>query len=119
MKATLIGRPAGGDGSRLLRDASFYAAAALVPLGIIAWLLHLWTADFSAPFVYGGDALATQAGIKGLLETGSWYTNSALGALRSNNLPPKTNFQGHNGFAAKIPRSPKWESAIDKAAKTS
>jgi len=30
-----------------------------------------------------------------------WVTNSALGALGSDNLPEKTNFQGHNGFAAK------------------
>lgn len=30
-----------------------------------------------------------------------WVTNSALGSLRSNNLPKKTNFQGHHGFAAK------------------
>jgi methylase of polypeptide subunit release factors len=30
-----------------------------------------------------------------------WVTNSALGALGSNNLPEKTNFQGHEGFAAK------------------
>lgn len=30
-----------------------------------------------------------------------WVTNSALGAMRSNNLPEKTNFQNHIGFAAK------------------
>lgn len=30
-----------------------------------------------------------------------WVTNSALGALGSDNLPEKTNFQGRNGFAAK------------------
>ncbi|MGI5870020.1 MAG: SAM-dependent methyltransferase [Kiritimatiellia bacterium] len=30
-----------------------------------------------------------------------WVTNSALGALGSNNLPEKTNFQRHSGFAAK------------------
>jgi hypothetical protein len=30
-----------------------------------------------------------------------WATNAALGALGSANLPEKTNFQGHNGFAAK------------------
>ena len=30
-----------------------------------------------------------------------WVTNSALGSLGSDNLPEKTNFQGHNGFAAK------------------
>lgn len=30
-----------------------------------------------------------------------WVTNSALGSLGSNNLPEKTNFQRHDGFAAK------------------
>src|SRR5208283_4258414 len=30
-----------------------------------------------------------------------WVTNSALGALGSGNLPKKTNFQNHSGFAAK------------------
>ena len=30
-----------------------------------------------------------------------WVTNSVLGALGGTNLPEKTNFQGHNGFAAK------------------
>lgn len=30
-----------------------------------------------------------------------WVTNSALGALQSDNLPEKTNFQGRNGFSAK------------------
>ena len=30
-----------------------------------------------------------------------WVTNAALGALESQNLPQKTNFQGLNGFAAK------------------
>lgn len=30
-----------------------------------------------------------------------WVTNSALGVLGSNNLPEKSNFQGHVGFAAK------------------
>ena len=30
-----------------------------------------------------------------------WVTNAALGALRSDNLPKKTNFQNRSGFAAK------------------
>ena len=30
-----------------------------------------------------------------------WVTNAALGALGSDNLPKKTNFQNHSGFAAK------------------
>jgi hypothetical protein len=40
---------------------------------------------------------------KNLLVIGNppWITNSALGVLGSKNLPQKTNFQRHNGFAAK------------------
>lgn len=34
-----------------------------------------------------------------------WVTNSALGALESDNLPEKTNFQNHVGFAAKTGKS--------------
>ena len=30
-----------------------------------------------------------------------WVTNAALGSMGANNLPAKTNFQGHSGFAAK------------------
>ncbi len=30
-----------------------------------------------------------------------WVTNAALGVLGGDNLPTKSNFQGHNGFAAK------------------
>lgn len=38
-----------------------------------------------------------------ILVTGNppWVTNSVLGALSSDNLPQKTNFQGFKGFAAK------------------
>ena len=44
------------------------------------------------------------SGVKGgVLVIGNppWVTNSALGALGSDNLPKKTNFQGRNGFASK------------------
>jgi phosphoglycerol transferase len=57
-----------------------YAVAALLPLGVIAWLMRLWTLDLTVPFLYGGDALSTQAGVKNLLETGSIYVNRLLGA---------------------------------------
>ena len=43
----------------------------------------------------------------GLLIVGNppWVTNAALGAMRSNDLPEKRNFQGHRGFAAKTGRA--------------
>ena len=44
---------------------------------------------------------------EGLLTVGNppWVTNAALGSIRSNNLPEKSNFQGHRGFAAKTGRA--------------
>jgi len=44
---------------------------------------------------------STLAGTVLVIGNPPWVTNSALGALGSDNLPEKTNFQGHNGFAAK------------------
>jgi phosphoglycerol transferase len=64
----------------LLADVPFYLAAAVLPLGIIAWLMGLWAADISVPFAYGGDATSVLAGVKGLFETGSHLTNPSLGA---------------------------------------
>jgi phosphoglycerol transferase len=68
------------DRRELVADVSLYIGAAVVPLGIISWLLRLWAANLSVPFVYRGDALLTQAVVKGLIETGSYFTNPALGA---------------------------------------
>ena len=34
-----------------------------------------------------------------------WVTNATLGAIGSNNLPKKSNFQGHTGFSAKTGRA--------------
>jgi phosphoglycerol transferase len=64
----------------LLADVSLYVAAAVLPLGIIAWLMGLWAADISVPFAYGGDASSLLAGVKGLFETGSYLTNPSLGS---------------------------------------
>jgi phosphoglycerol transferase len=68
------------DRRRFSADAAFYTAAALLPPGIVAWLLRLWEADLSAPFVYGGDQLFYQAQIKGWIEHASFLTNPSLGA---------------------------------------
>jgi methylase of polypeptide subunit release factors len=47
------------------------------------------------------EFFSTLGGIVLVIGNPPWVTNSALGALGSDNLPKKTNFQGHNGFAAK------------------
>jgi phosphoglycerol transferase len=76
----MVERLGNHDKAERLADASLYVAAAVLPLGTIAWLMQLWAADFSVPFAYGGDATSVLAGIKGLLETGSYLTNPSLGA---------------------------------------
>ena len=45
--------------------------------------------------------IATLPGDIMILGNPPWVTNSAVSALGGSNLPAKTNFQGHNGFAAK------------------
>lgn len=47
------------------------------------------------------EFLSTVAGNVLVIGNPPWVTNSALGALGSDNLPEKTNFQGRNGFASK------------------
>ena len=61
-------------------DGAFYAAAAVLPVAVIGLLMRVWAVGLSAPFYYGGDELGAQTSVKGLLETGSLYTNPALGA---------------------------------------
>ncbi len=68
-----------GRRERLL-DAAYYAAVTLVPVGIISFMMRLWSADLSTPFVYGGDALYYLGQIKSWFEHGSYYTNPSLGA---------------------------------------
>lgn len=52
----------------------------LVSLLVAAWVLQLWRADLSIPFVYGGDETIYQALVKGMMETGWFLHNPALGA---------------------------------------
>lgn len=61
-------------------DVGYYAASGLGPLALISYLMRLWAADLSVPFMYGGDALYYLGQVKGWLETGSYYVNSFLGA---------------------------------------
>ena len=47
------------------------------------------------------ELLSTLRGSVLVIGNPPWVTNSALGSIGSENLPAKTNFHGHNGFAAK------------------
>ncbi|MBI5102454.1 MAG: SAM-dependent DNA methyltransferase [Nitrospirae bacterium] len=60
---------------------------------------HLARQDF---FTYNWkEFFVTLGGEILVLGNPPWVTNAALGALKSDNLPEKTNFQNHVGFAAK------------------
>lgn len=60
---------------------------------------HVARQDF---FTYNWkEFFATFRGEILVLGNPPWVTNAALGVLRSDNLPEKTNFQNHVGFAAK------------------
>lgn len=60
---------------------------------------HVTQQDF---FTYNWkEFFATVRGEILVLGNPPWVTNAALGILRSDNLPEKTNFQNHVGFAAK------------------
>ena len=71
-------RHRGHNRRELVADVSLYLGAAVLPLGVIAWLTRLWAADISVPFVYGGDELAVLSRVEGLIETGSTMTNLKL-----------------------------------------
>ncbi len=47
------------------------------------------------------EFFATVTGTVLVIGNPPWVTNSVLGAMGSDNLPEKTNFQGRNGFASK------------------
>lgn len=60
---------------------------------------HVARQDF---FTYNWkEFFATLRGEPLVLGNPPWVTNAALGVLKSDNLPAKTNFQNHVGFAAK------------------
>lgn len=60
---------------------------------------HVARQDF---FTYNWkEFFATLRGETLVLGNPPWVTNAALGVLKSDNLPAKTNFQNHVGFAAK------------------
>src|SRR5437762_8395284 len=88
-----MGRPASGvrqPSSRLkggsmtrretLQSATGYAAAVVLCLALLTWLLRLWEADFSVPFAYFGDSLTVLTCIKATVENGWFLHNDSLAA---------------------------------------
>jgi phosphoglycerol transferase len=71
-----------GDGVGLVKGFGWagYCAATLVSCALTALTLQLWHADLHVPLTYRGDALCTQALVKGLVENGWYAQNPSLGA---------------------------------------
>jgi hypothetical protein len=61
-------------------ESAVYVAAALVTAALTTIALQLWRADLGVPFSYSGDALATAAHFKTVIETGWYESQSLLGA---------------------------------------
>lgn len=72
-----------------------YAAAALLSLLVVAWVLKLWRADLRVPFTYAGDAIVYSTFIKGIVDNGWYYHNLMVGVpsgLHMYDFPLPDNF---------------------------
>ena len=56
-----------------------YVLATALCLLILAWVLRLWNADLSIPFVYAEDDMLSLAVIKGMVENGWYLRNPSIG----------------------------------------
>src|SRR5262245_25937171 len=62
------------------RELAVYAAAAVLSLLLVAWLMDLPRADLGVPFTYGvGDAPQVQMWVKGLIDNPWLLHNDYLG----------------------------------------
>lgn len=62
------------------KTAAIYAAAIAACLLATLWVLKLWQADLSVPFVYKGDGLVNSVWIKGIIDNGWYLYNNYVGA---------------------------------------
>lgn len=61
-------------------DVRIYLAAMVITAGCLTWMSRLWQATLSVPFAYAGDAVASSAYFKDVMQVG-WYENQPnLGA---------------------------------------
>ena len=65
-----------------VKATGIYLGTALASVAILIWVMKLWSADFSVPFHWklGADVTFQAMLSKNLVEKGSLYTNSFLGA---------------------------------------
>jgi phosphoglycerol transferase len=64
----------------VLRTLAAYGGAALLCLGLLAFVMKLWNAGLSVPFEYHDDTLFTLAAVKGTIDNGWYLQNPLLGA---------------------------------------
>jgi phosphoglycerol transferase len=64
---------------KTLLELLTYAVAVLLCISILAWVAHLWNADFSVPLWFESDALFYQALVKGIIENGWVLHNGSIG----------------------------------------
>lgn len=64
----------------LSKEAFYYIALVILCCFFLVWIMRLWQADLTIPFVYNGDALSTGANIKGMIDNGWYYSNHFIGA---------------------------------------
>ncbi len=63
-----------------VREILGASVSAIGGVGFAVWALGLWEADLRVPFTYGADALFAGAGIKSLVDGGSFVHNARIGA---------------------------------------
>jgi len=61
------------------REIAAYLICEVLCILALIWILRLWDADLSVPFVYQGDAMAVGSLFKGLIDNIWWTQNSFLG----------------------------------------
>ncbi len=78
--ATTPGRPRRIVSAVWKSDFPLYLYSLVVTAAVLTWVMRLWRATLSAPFYYSGDAVASAAYFKDVIQVG-WYENQPnLGA---------------------------------------
>jgi len=69
-----VEKASGGNASVRRREAMLYVYAAVLTAGAVTAMTKLWRATLSVPFAYSGDAVASAAYFKDVIQVG-WYEN--------------------------------------------
>ncbi|MDP2181966.1 MAG: hypothetical protein Q8K99_05270 [Actinomycetota bacterium] len=78
------------------RESIQHVSVLIIALAAVVLTLGLANVDWNVPFAYRGDALATLADVKGVMENGTVYTNPSLAAPDGAQVADFPNFDGLN-----------------------